>query len=105
MFLPISQRLQGQKMGMDSFGMVNVQASTADGLQLVGRVPARSVRSVVNRLLTVAAPFRADARPAECEASNRRHSYRGKADGPIRVERSDGVLAEAPPQPRKATSP
>lgn len=57
MFLLISKRLQGKKMGMDFFAMGNLLLGLAYVLQLVEGGPAWSVMSVVNHTLTLAAPI------------------------------------------------
>src|SRR3989344_4404663 len=49
MFLLISKRLQGKKMGMDFFAMGNLLLGLAYVLQLVEGGPAWSMMSVVNR--------------------------------------------------------
>ena len=56
MFLLISRRLQGQKMGMDSFALGNLLLSLAYVLQLLEDGPVWSVLSVLNHTLTLAAP-------------------------------------------------
>ena len=56
MFLLISKRLQGQKMGMDFFAMGNLLLGLAYVLQLVEGGPAWSLMSVVNHTLTLASP-------------------------------------------------
>lgn len=57
MFLLISKRLHGKKMGMDFFAMGNLLLGLAYVLQLVEGGPAWSVMSVVNHTLTLAAPI------------------------------------------------
>lgn len=57
MFLLISKRLQGKKMGMDFFAMGNLLLGLAYVLQLVEGGPAWSMMSVVNHTLTLAAPI------------------------------------------------
>ncbi|RGE44953.1 diguanylate cyclase [Comamonas testosteroni] len=56
MFLLISKRLHGKKMGMDFFAMGNLLLGCAYVLQLVEGGPAWSVMSVVNHTLTLASP-------------------------------------------------
>ncbi len=57
MFLLISKRLHGKKMGMDFFAMGNFLLGLAYVLQLVEGGPAWSVMSVLNHTLTLAAPI------------------------------------------------
>ncbi|NYT65006.1 GGDEF domain-containing protein [Alcaligenaceae bacterium] len=57
MFLLISRRLPGNKMGMDYFAVGNLLLALAYILQLVEGGPAWSVMSVVNHILTLAAPL------------------------------------------------
>lgn len=57
MFLLISRRLSGNKMGMDYFAVGNLLLALAYILQLVEGGPAWSVMSVVNHTLTLAAPL------------------------------------------------
>lgn len=57
MFLLISKRLQGKKMGMDFFAMGNLLLGLAYVLQWVEGGPAWSMMSVVNHTLTLAAPI------------------------------------------------
>lgn len=57
MFLLISKRLQGKKMGMDFFALGNLLLGLAYVLQLIEGVPAWSVMSVVNHTLTLASPI------------------------------------------------
>lgn len=57
MFLLISKRLQGKKMGMDFFAMGNLMLGLAYVLQWVEGGPAWSMMSVVNHTLTLAAPI------------------------------------------------
>ena len=57
MFLLISKRLQGKKMGMDFFAIGNLLLGLAYVLQLVEGGPAWSMMSVVNHTLTLAAPI------------------------------------------------
>lgn len=57
MFLLISKRLQGKKMGMDFFALGNLLLGLAYVLQLVEGVPTWSVMSVVNHTLTLASPI------------------------------------------------
>ncbi|NYT62404.1 GGDEF domain-containing protein [Alcaligenaceae bacterium] len=57
MFLLISRRLPGNKMGMDFFAVGNLLLASAYILQLVEGGPAWSVMSVVNHILTLAAPI------------------------------------------------
>ncbi len=57
MFLLISKRLQGQKMGMDFFALGNLLLGLAYVLQLAENGPAWSEMSVVNHTLTLAAPI------------------------------------------------
>eukprot|EP01034_Spumella_vulgaris_P044282 gene44282-55065_t len=57
MFLLISKRLHGKKMGMDFFAVGNLLLGLAYVLQLVEGGPAWSVMSVVNHTLTLASPI------------------------------------------------
>lgn len=57
MFLLISRRLHGQRMGMDYFAVGNLLLSLAYVLQLAEGGPAWSVMSVVNHVLTLASPI------------------------------------------------
>ncbi|WP_239009426.1 sensor domain-containing diguanylate cyclase [Delftia lacustris] len=57
MFLLISRRLQGNRMGMDVFALGDLLLGSAYVLQLVEGEPAWSVMSVVNHTLTLAAPI------------------------------------------------
>lgn len=57
MFLLISRRLPGNKMGMDFFAVGNLLLAFAYILQLMEGGPAWSVMSVVNHILTLAAPL------------------------------------------------
>jgi diguanylate cyclase (GGDEF)-like protein len=57
MFLLISKRLHGKKMGMDFFAMGNLLLGLAYVLQLVEGGPAWSVMSVLNHTLTLASPI------------------------------------------------
>lgn len=57
MFLLISRRLPGNRMGMDFFAAGNLLLALAYILQLVEGGPAWSVMSVVNHTLTLAAPI------------------------------------------------
>ncbi|MPS77710.1 MAG: GGDEF domain-containing protein [Achromobacter sp.] len=57
MFLLISRRLPGNRMGMDFFAAGNLLLACAYILQLVEGGPAWSVMSVVNHILTLAAPI------------------------------------------------
>lgn len=57
MFLLISRRLPGNKMGMDFFAVGNLLLALAYILQLMEGGPAWSVMSVVNHILTLAAPL------------------------------------------------
>lgn len=57
MFMLISKRLHGKKMGMDFFAMGNLLLGLAYVLQLVEGRPAWSMMSVVNHTLTLAAPI------------------------------------------------
>lgn len=57
MFLLISRRLPGNRMGMDFFAAGNLLLASAYILQLVEGGPAWSVMSVVNHILTLAAPI------------------------------------------------
>jgi diguanylate cyclase (GGDEF)-like protein len=57
MFLLISRRLPGNRMGMDYFAVGNLLLASAYILQLLEGVPAWSVMSVVNHTLTLAAPI------------------------------------------------
>src|SRR3546814_17557092 len=57
MFLLISRRLPGNRMGMDFFAAGNLLLACAYILQLVEGGPAWSVMSVVNHTLTLAAPI------------------------------------------------
>ena len=56
MFLLISKRLHGKKMGMDYFAVGNLLLGLAYVLQLVEGGPAWSAMSVLNHTLTLAAP-------------------------------------------------
>ena len=56
MFLLISKRLHGKKMGMDFFAMGNLLLGSAYVLQLVEGSPAWSLMSVINHTLTLASP-------------------------------------------------
>ena len=56
MFLLISKRLQGKKMGMDFFAMGNLLLGGAYVLQLAEGGPGWSLMSVVNHSLTLASP-------------------------------------------------
>ena len=56
MFLLISKRLHGQKMGMDLFALGNFLLGSAYVLQLLEGGPAWSPMSVVNHTLTLASP-------------------------------------------------
>ncbi|SEK10912.1 GGDEF domain-containing protein [Achromobacter sp. NFACC18-2] len=57
MFLLISRRLPGNRMGMDVFAVGNLLLAAAYILQLVEGGPAWSAMSVVNHCLTLAAPI------------------------------------------------
>ena len=57
MFLLISKRLHGKKMGMDFFALGNLLLGVAYALQLMEGGPAWSAISVVNHTLTLAAPL------------------------------------------------
>ena len=57
MFLLISKRLHGKKMGMDFFALGNLLLGLAYVLQLLEGGPAWSVMSVVNHTLTLASPI------------------------------------------------
>lgn len=57
MFLLISKRLPGNRMGMDYFAVGNLLLAAAYILQLVEGGPAWSVMSVINHNLTLAAPI------------------------------------------------
>ncbi|MHC0507447.1 GGDEF domain-containing protein [Achromobacter aegrifaciens] len=57
MFLLISRRLPGNRMGMDFFAAGNLLLALAYILQLVEGGPAWTVMSVVNHTLTLAAPI------------------------------------------------
>lgn len=57
MFLLISRRLPGNRMGMDFFAVGNLLLASAYILQLLEGGPAWSVMSVVNHTLTLAAPI------------------------------------------------
>lgn len=57
MFLLISKRLQGKRMGMDFFALGSLLLGFAYVLQLAEGGPAWSVMSVVNHTLTLAAPI------------------------------------------------
>ncbi|WP_175173287.1 GGDEF domain-containing protein [Achromobacter pestifer] len=57
MFLLISRRLPGNRMGMDFFAVGNLLLALAYILQLVEGGPAWSVMSVINHTLTLAAPI------------------------------------------------
>lgn len=56
MFLLISKRLHGNKMGMDFFALGNLLLGSAYVLQLVGGGPGWNLMSVVNHTLTLTAP-------------------------------------------------
>lgn len=56
MFLLISQRLHGNRMGMDFFAVGNLLLGSAYVLQLIEGSPGWSVMSVANHTLTLAAP-------------------------------------------------
>ncbi|HTN66246.1 MAG TPA: GGDEF domain-containing protein, partial [Burkholderiaceae bacterium] len=56
MFLLISKRLHGKKMGMDFFAMGNLLLGVAYVLQLTEGGPAWSQMSVINHTLTLASP-------------------------------------------------
>lgn len=56
MFLLISKRLQGKRMGMDLFAMGNLLLGSAYVLQLLEGGPAWSLISVINHTLTLASP-------------------------------------------------
>lgn len=56
MFLLISKRLQGKKMGMDYFAMGNLLLGLAYVLQLLEGGPAWSLMSVVNHTFSLASP-------------------------------------------------
>lgn len=57
MFLLISRRLPGNRMGMDFFAVGNLLLALAYILQLLEGGPAWSVMSVINHALTLAAPI------------------------------------------------
>lgn len=57
MFLLIGKRLQGNKMGMDFFAAGNLLLGLAYALQLAEGGPAWSLVSVLNHILTLAAPI------------------------------------------------
>ncbi len=57
MFLLISRRLPGNRMGMDYFAVGNLLLALAYILQLAEGGPAWSVMSVINHILTLAAPI------------------------------------------------
>lgn len=57
MFLLISRRLQGNRMGMDFFAVGNLLLGAAYVLQLIEGGPAWSLMSVANHTLTLAAPI------------------------------------------------
>lgn len=57
MFLLISKRLHGKKMGMDLFALGNLLLGLAYALQLLEGAPAWSAMSVVNHTLTLASPI------------------------------------------------
>ena len=57
MFLLISRRLPGNRMGMDYFAVGNLLLASAYILQLIEGGQAWSVMSVVNHTLTLAAPI------------------------------------------------
>ena len=57
MFLLISQRLHGNRMGMDFFAVGNLLLGSAYVLQLIEGSPNWSVMSVANHTLTLAAPI------------------------------------------------
>ncbi|MGP1691966.1 MAG: GGDEF domain-containing protein [Giesbergeria sp.] len=56
MFLLISARLQGHKLGMDVFAIGNLMLGSAYMLQLWGGPPGWNLMSVVNHTLTLCAP-------------------------------------------------
>lgn len=56
MFLLISRRLHGKKMGMDVFALGNLMLGLAYVLQLFGGHANESVMSIVNHTLTLCAP-------------------------------------------------
>lgn len=56
MFLLISRRLHGKKMGMDVFALGNLMLGLAYVLQLFGGHANESVMSIVNHMLTLCAP-------------------------------------------------
>lgn len=57
MFLLISRRLHGKKMGMDVFALGNLMLGLAYVLQLFGGHANESVMSIVNHTLTLCAPM------------------------------------------------
>ena len=57
MFLLIGRRLPGNKMGMDFFAVGNLLLGLAYALQLAEGGPAWSLMSVLNHILTLAAPI------------------------------------------------
>jgi len=57
MFLLISRRLPGNRMGMDYFAVGNLLLASAYILQLLEGGPAWSLMSVINHILTLAAPI------------------------------------------------
>lgn len=57
MFLLISKRLHGKKMGMDLFALGNLLLGLAYALQLAEEGPAWSAMSVLKHTLTLAAPM------------------------------------------------
>lgn len=56
MFLLISERLQGRKLGMDAFAIGNFMLGSAYVLQLLGGPPGWNLMSVVNHTLTLCVP-------------------------------------------------
>ena len=57
MFLLISKRLNGKKMGVDFFALGNLLLGVAYALQLVEKSPTWSLMSVVNHTFTLASPI------------------------------------------------
>lgn len=56
LFMLISRRLPGRKMGMEVFALGNLLLGCAYILQLLGGKPGWSVMSLVNHTLTLCAP-------------------------------------------------
>lgn len=56
MFLLISRRLHGRRMGMDVFALGHLMLGSAYVLQLLGGPPGWNLMSVVNHTLTLGTP-------------------------------------------------